>query len=111
MATPRTRRLDGYGDALPSGAVARLGTERLKGPSGTIAVSPDSEWVAGADNNLAAVWSARTGERKCAIRLETIPRHPTTIERVTFGRGAIGLAVDNDAGSCDVHVYGTDGRR
>jgi WD40 repeat protein len=62
--------LDLYGDPLPTGAVARLGTARLEPKNGTwaVALSPDGKTLAtgsmpGADNGVVEIWDADTGRK------------------------------------------------
>jgi RNA polymerase sigma factor (sigma-70 family) len=55
---------DAFGDPLPAGAVARLGTRRLCAPrpdSRWIAFSPDGTKIAALDYRAASVWDAATG--------------------------------------------------
>src|SRR5262245_8987086 len=50
-------RTDRYGDPLPAGAIARMGTTRLR----SLAMSPDGKTVAAADEATICLWEARTG--------------------------------------------------
>src|SRR5262245_892153 len=55
---------DLYGDPLPPGALARLGTLRLrmKDGAGAIALSPDGKAVAAAGHDAVRLWDAATGK-------------------------------------------------
>lgn len=58
--------VDLYGDALPRGAVARLGTVRYRHPGWykRIEFLPDHEsFITGTTDNSIYLWKARTGER------------------------------------------------
>ncbi len=57
-------RVDRYGDVLPPGAVARLGTIRFRQASWTssVACSPDGKWLATADERVVRLWDAATGK-------------------------------------------------
>ena len=62
--------LDRFGDPLPAGAVARLGTVRFRhaGSIQTLAVSPDGQRVATGDSDRTiAVWEASSGKRICVL--------------------------------------------
>ena len=61
--TEKAERTDLYGDPLPPGAVARLGTRRLIGPSEPrwVGISPDGTKVASQSWNGVTVWDAATG--------------------------------------------------
>jgi WD40 repeat protein len=57
-------RLDRYGDPLPEGALARLGTIRLRTPNGPrhLAFTPDGRSLAGSDGQEVYFWDVRTGK-------------------------------------------------
>jgi RNA polymerase sigma factor (sigma-70 family) len=58
-----TARVDLYGDPLPPGAIARLGTTRFRHDweLSAVAVSPDGKLVAGAGLMNVTLWEAATG--------------------------------------------------
>src|SRR5262249_10770150 len=64
-------RLDRFGDPLPSDAVARLGTVRLRhvGLCNRVAYSPDGKLLASCGgDNVGRIWEADTGkERHCCV--------------------------------------------
>src|SRR5207302_559231 len=57
------QKLDSYGDPLPTGALLRLGTTRLRQPGGCycVALSPDGKRVASGGVYSVRVWDAATG--------------------------------------------------
>ncbi len=67
-------RTDAYGDPLPPGAIARLGTIRLRhgGQIGCVTFSPDGQTLAscGADN-LIKFWDPETGKEKASLKGHT----------------------------------------
>ena len=63
---------DQFGDPLPRGAIARLGTVRLRhsGPIQAVAFSPDGQFLAStnaADGAEARIWETATGKRVGAL--------------------------------------------
>jgi WD40 repeat protein len=68
----RARRLDRYGDPLPVGALARLGTTRLRPGSPYFAweVSPDGRTVATGEEGVVRLFDLRSGKEKHVI---TVP--------------------------------------
>src|SRR5262245_60839400 len=61
---------DAHGDPLPPGAVARIGTVRLRhgSPVKSLAVSPDGMRIHSTDQESVGVWDARGG-RTLAFRM------------------------------------------
>src|SRR5262249_47074903 len=65
----KPQRTDSYGDPLPEGAIARLGTARLRHKSiDSVAFSPDNKMIASAgaetrstDRGFIHIWDAATG--------------------------------------------------
>ncbi len=71
-------RTDLYGDALPPGAVARLGTVRFRLPQGAsgLALTPDDRLVVtGGNDGIVSVWDRATGRplRSWRSRADYIP--------------------------------------
>lgn len=66
-------RLDRFGDPLPPGAIARLGTLRLRqsGIVEAVGFSPDGKTVAssGVWGTVLQLWDTRTGQRLCSIKI------------------------------------------
>jgi WD40 repeat protein len=86
---PRQLRADADGPPLPDGAVARLGSPRLRHPGAiySVAYSQDGRWIATAGDRrdgTARVWDARTG----ALRYRfPIPGNLMGQPRVAFLEG------------------------
>lgn len=73
-APPATQATDAYGDPLPSGAVARIGTNRFRhgSPVMSLTFSPDGQRISSAGMyGDSAVWDARTG--RCLAFLGMCP--------------------------------------
>lgn len=68
------REIDSYGDALPPGALRRIGTIRFRHSADirSLAYSPDGKHITSAADNAFAVWEAHTGRR---LALFSIPRY------------------------------------
>jgi RNA polymerase sigma factor (sigma-70 family) len=63
-AVPSLARKDRYGDALPDGVIARLGTLRLRGVRGCLTFSPDGKLLAasaGPAGEQVVLWERATG--------------------------------------------------
>ena len=77
-------RLDLYGDPLPEGAVARMGTVRLRqsDDGGLVALSKNGEFIASTTNfldNAVYVWDRATGRRLHRIRWHPYGCHDISI--------------------------------
>jgi WD40 repeat protein len=66
-------KTDLYGDPLPAGAIARLGTLRFR-PCHCFAFSPDGAVIAGADSQSIHLWETATGKeiRRLPLKIEDI---------------------------------------
>ncbi len=81
-ASGQAPRTDLYGDPLPDGAVARLGTLRLRHPSrdlAGVAIVPDGKLIVtiGEESLTVCVWDAATGKevRRLQVRDAMLVRH------------------------------------
>jgi WD40 repeat protein len=74
-------RRDHLGDPLPPGAVARLGTTRLRhsGLVSAVAFSPDGKTVASAGTRTVGLWEAATGKE-----LHPLRGHPGEVGAIVF---------------------------
>ena len=78
----KTPLTDVYGDALPDGAVKRIGTVRFRHGQHieSVAYSPDGKWIAsGADDNTVRIWDRATGKE-----LRRFEGHKDDVHFVTF---------------------------
>jgi WD40 repeat protein len=95
-APPNPPRTDALGDPLPDGAVARLGTVRLRhpGPVDSLRFTPDGRAVVsnGWDGDP-VVWDVRTGKR---VEDHGIPRPLLTEPDVTSADGRLVAAFSPD---------------
>jgi WD40 repeat protein len=78
-------RLDSYGDPLPAGALARLGTARWHHPGGhacALAFSPDGKSLVSASDHLVVVWDRASGRP-----VRRFPIEPHYVKAVAFAPG------------------------
>jgi WD40 repeat protein len=68
-ALPKPPAADRHGDPLPPGAVARLGTARLRAVCESIHFSADGKTLIGVDGRLIRVWDASDGSLREVRRL------------------------------------------
>ncbi len=97
--------VDSYGDPLPVGAIARLGTLRFRtvSPINNLAFSPDGKLLATALENSCVIWQSSTGRTVRTLRVpgRLVPDDFDAFEGVAFsadgktlaawGRSAIAL--------------------
>jgi len=72
---PAGPKVDRFGDPLPEGAIARLGTVRFRdvGVGEAVAYSPDGTRLVTASRDGVAVWDARDGRRLHAVPRPEVP--------------------------------------
>src|SRR5262245_11471392 len=78
--TAQAQAVDALGDPLPPGAVARLGTGRLRpGDLHAVAVSPDGSLVATYDAHNIRLWDADDGRERLRIPFPQYQFSPYTM--------------------------------
>lgn len=93
----RQARLDRYGDPLPFGALARLGTQRLRhaGTVNTVAFTPDGKLLISAgDDCIIRFWDTLNGRRLLELR-----GHAGYVSRVAVAPSGRTLASTSSDGS------------
>src|SRR5262249_58257962 len=106
---------DIYGDPLPSGAIARLGTVRFRPPGwlDDVLVSPDGRALISAGGRSVEIWDAQTGRRKWEIVSPEAPPH--SLSRIDLSPDGKLLIVNRDrnkmrfwdlASGAEVHPFG-----
>jgi WD40 repeat protein len=72
----KTLRTDRYGDPLPPGAIARLGTTRFRSDTTSLLLrfSPDGKTLTSVDSDALRVWDVATGKE-----LRRGPKHPVEV--------------------------------
>ena len=96
-------RLDLFGDPLPPGAVARLGTMRLR-YAACMAFSPDGKIVATAQHHAVHLWDAATGKH---LRRLSAPSSSGWAFTVAFSPDGQKVAVHDNLG-IDIVVWQVD---
>ncbi|MBN2475132.1 MAG: WD40 repeat domain-containing protein [Pirellulales bacterium] len=83
--TPDAGPKDSYGDSLPPGAVARLGTLRLRQPGdvSSVAFAPDGCWLVAVSSTWSdshvVLWDTQSGQRMLSRRLLSQPAHEVAV--------------------------------
>jgi RNA polymerase sigma factor (sigma-70 family) len=90
-------------DALPNGAVARLGTARFRhdGEAHALAYSPDGELLAGRAAGAVILWNARTGGERTRLPMR-LGFHPAHFWRMAFSPDSRLLATPSAADRIDL---------
>jgi WD40 repeat protein len=101
-------RRDRYGDPLPPGALARIGTVRFRdgGAIFTLAYSPDGKMLAsgtGSGEGVIRLWDAATGKERLLLQ-----PHADQVYSVAFspdGKKLASIGTGKDSASAPVHVW------
>jgi WD40 repeat protein len=90
---PAPQRRDLYGDALPDGAVARLGTVKLRAAGFHVTLTPDGRRLIGINDRFGIrEWDAATGELITMRHLPGSPNPGAPYGKVYLSRDASRLA-------------------
>jgi WD40 repeat protein len=98
LMAPQLHAADLHGDALPAGAIARLGTLRFRAPSASAAYSPDGKLLAagGSDNKIRLLDTATgkiirelTGHLARTYQPATNPKSPFDLLVSSVGEGNV----------------------
>jgi WD40 repeat protein len=105
----RQARLDRYGDPLPPGAIARLGTLRLRHGDmvRNLGFSPDNKKLISADWHGVHVWDTNTGRH---LRKFGDPRG-RQFQSISFSEDGRTVALAMDQGDIDIWDVATGRRR
>jgi WD40 repeat protein len=91
---PAKARVDRYGDPLPEGASARLGTVRFRhaGAVRDVAFSNDGKWLAASsdDRNMVIIWERATGRKLREIPVANAVVPPTHLRFSSEGKRLYG---------------------
>src|SRR5262245_3586729 len=108
VAQPVAPSKDGWGDPLPSGAVARLGTVRWRATDSVnqLVISPDGKRLLSGDQYSVQLWDVKSGKELGNTLVPFEGRHTFTPDGkriIAFGR-IIGGGVSNRLDILDGHT-------
>lgn len=89
--------LDQFGDSLPPGAMARMGTVRLRGHSGIerVVISPDGKMLATEGRKGLDLWDSRTGHITREIEFLSFPDKDFPARMVSEGAAVFAFSADS----------------